>query len=147
MAFFQALKSGLRWLLWIFKKISLCLKCSKWDTLELKINIFEVVSKSAYWIFLKLYLLKYIENWEKVTVFNFYRIFFSKSCSLGFYEIMPVLKNGYRWLFRMLKENSSYAQNGLNKSNVRTLGPYLFHTYYFQRKKKLNYNNHHLFSI
>ena len=73
--------------------------------------------------------------------------FFLKSCSLGFFEIIPALKSGQKWLFWIWKGNSYYAQNGLNKSIVRTHGSFLLHTQYFPRMERSSHSSHYFFSI
>ena len=44
------------------------------------------------------------------------------------YTWWQALKSGYIWLFWILKENSYYAQNGVNWSSIRIWGPLLLCT-------------------
>ena len=64
-------KAGKSGVLDFQEKVLLCSKWGKWRILGTKINTFWVFSKSVYWVFLKLYLRKGINNWLKVTVLNF----------------------------------------------------------------------------
>ena len=70
----------------------------------------------------------YTQNWRSRSFFalkiNFFE-FFSKSLHKVFQKLycMTGIKNGQKLLFWILKENSYYAQNGVNGLSVRNGSP------------------------